>query len=69
MLFVFPQKCFRHDKKKDVIYEIVTMKRKEIQNKSEEERYMKEERDKMALEMYESWLVSTITCGTSDEWH
>ncbi|KAI4832416.1 hypothetical protein KUCAC02_015385 [Chaenocephalus aceratus] len=46
-----------HDKKKDVIYEIVTMKRKEIQNKSEEERYMKEERDKMALEMYESWLV------------
>ncbi|KAJ4945185.1 hypothetical protein JOQ06_013720 [Pogonophryne albipinna] len=46
-----------HDKKKDVIHEIVTMKRKEIQNKSEEERYMKEERDKMALEMYESWLV------------
>ncbi|KAK1886031.1 Microtubule-associated protein 9 [Dissostichus eleginoides] len=46
-----------HDKKKDVIHEIVTMKRKEIQNKAEEERYMKEERDKMALEMYENWLV------------
>ncbi|KAL3067022.1 hypothetical protein OYC64_016884 [Pagothenia borchgrevinki] len=46
-----------NDKKKDVIHEIVTMKRKEIQNKAEEERYMKEERDKMALEMYESWLV------------
>ncbi|XP_010776317.1 microtubule-associated protein 9 isoform X2 [Notothenia coriiceps] len=46
-----------HDKKKDVIHVIVKMKRKEIQNKAEEERYMKEERDKMALEMYESWLV------------
>ncbi|KAK5866083.1 hypothetical protein PBY51_020300 [Eleginops maclovinus] len=49
--------CGWHDKKKDVLQEKVTMKRKEIQNKAEEERYMKEERDKMALEMYESWLV------------
>lgn len=40
------------------------MEREEIKTKAEEERYMKEERDKMALEMYENWLVSRITCGT-----
>ncbi|XP_029290683.1 microtubule-associated protein 9 [Cottoperca gobio] len=45
------------DKKKDVLYEKVTMEREEIKNKAEEERYMKEERDKIALEMYENWLV------------
>lgn len=42
------------------------MERKEIKNKAEEERYMKEERDKIALEMYENWLVSKTTCATSD---
>uniref|UniRef100_A0A3Q1J1D0 Microtubule-associated protein 9 n=1 Tax=Anabas testudineus TaxID=64144 RepID=A0A3Q1J1D0_ANATE len=31
--------------------------RKEIKNKAEEERYIKEERDKMAADMYENWLV------------
>ncbi|XP_051801924.1 microtubule-associated protein 9 [Acanthochromis polyacanthus] len=45
------------EKKKDVLHEKLTTKSKEIQNKAEEERYMKEERDKMALEMYENWLV------------
>lgn len=42
------------------------MERKEIRNKAEEERYMKEERDKMALELYENWLVSRITQTTTD---
>ncbi|XP_023148452.2 microtubule-associated protein 9 [Amphiprion ocellaris] len=45
------------EKKKDVLHEKLTTKSKEIQNKAEEERYMKEERDKMALETYENWLV------------
>lgn len=40
--------------------------RKEMKNKAEEEQYMKEERDKMALEMYENWLVSAVTWYTSD---
>lgn len=34
------------------------MERKEITYKAEEERYMKEERDQMASDMYENWLVS-----------
>lgn len=50
-------KCFRCEKKKD---DKVTMERKENKDKAEEERYMQEERDKMALEMYEHWLVSRI---------
>lgn len=39
----------------------VTTEHKENKNKAEEEQYMKEERDKMALEMYENWLVRVIT--------
>uniref|UniRef100_A0A3B5B275 Microtubule-associated protein 9 n=1 Tax=Stegastes partitus TaxID=144197 RepID=A0A3B5B275_9TELE len=46
------------EKKKDVLHEKLTTERKEFENKAEEERYMTEERDKMALEMYENWLVS-----------
>lgn len=42
------------------------MERKEIKNKAEEERYMKEERDKMASDVYENWLVSRITGDTTD---
>lgn len=45
------------------------MERKAVKNKAEEERYIKEEKDKMALEMYEHWLVSRITCGISNLWH
>lgn len=59
-------KWLRCEKKKDVLHEKVTMERKEIKNKAEEERYMKEERDKMALELYENWLVSGITWDTHD---
>lgn len=39
------------------------MECKAVKTKAEEERYMKEERDKMAVEMYENWLVSKIACG------
>lgn len=35
------------------------MERKAVKNKEEEERYLKEEREKMAVEMYEQWLVSS----------
>lgn len=42
------------------------MERKEIKNKAEEERYIKEEREKVALDMYESWLVSRITGHIND---
>ncbi|XP_026159405.1 microtubule-associated protein 9 isoform X2 [Mastacembelus armatus] len=45
------------EKKKVVQHERITVERKEIRNKTEEERYMKEERDKMALEMYENWVA------------
>uniref|UniRef100_A0A8D0A2G5 Microtubule-associated protein 9 n=1 Tax=Sander lucioperca TaxID=283035 RepID=A0A8D0A2G5_SANLU len=45
------------EKKKGVLHEKFTKEQEKIQNKAEEERYMKEERDKMALEMYENWLV------------
>lgn len=37
------------------------MERKEVKDKEEEEQYMKEERDKMSLELYENWLVSRCT--------
>lgn len=30
---------------------------------------MKEERDKMALEMYENWLVSGTTSVAAEKWH
>lgn len=33
------------------------MQLKELETKAEEEEYMREEKDKMALEIYESWLV------------
>ncbi|KAA8594840.1 hypothetical protein FQN60_011975 [Etheostoma spectabile] len=46
-----------HEKKKNVVLEKFTKEQEKIQNKAEEECYMKEERDKMALEMYENWLV------------
>lgn len=39
------------------------MERKAVQIKAEEEQYMKDERDNMALETYENWLVSKITYG------
>lgn len=58
---LFFLKWSRREKKKDDLHEKVTTERKEIRNKAEEERYMKEERDKMALELYENWLVSRIT--------
>ncbi|KAM6941719.1 microtubule-associated protein 9 [Lycodopsis pacificus] len=45
------------EKKTVVLHEKVSTVREETQNKTEEERYMKEERDQMALEMYENWLV------------
>eukprot|EP00064_Thunnus_orientalis_P010808 superscaffoldBa00001501_g10835 len=46
----------RCEKKNDAVQNKVTTERKENKDKAEEERYMKEERDKMALEMYEHWL-------------
>lgn len=50
--------CWRSEKKKNVIHEKVITENKCLKNKAEEERYLKEERDKMALEVYENWLVS-----------
>ncbi|XP_035272489.1 microtubule-associated protein 9 isoform X3 [Anguilla anguilla] len=44
-----------HVKKKDILVE-VRRKRREEKIKEEEEKYMKEEKGKMALEMYEKWL-------------
>lgn len=55
--FFFFQRL-RREKKTVVLHEKVLTKREESQKKAEEERYLTEERDKMALEMYESWLVS-----------
>lgn len=37
------------------------MERTAVQNKEEEERYIKEEKDKTSVEMYEQWLVSRVT--------
>lgn len=48
---------FRCEKKKDVLQEHLERERKQIQTKAEEEQYLKEERDKMALDTYEGWLV------------
>ncbi|XP_056892593.1 microtubule-associated protein 9 isoform X1 [Takifugu flavidus] len=45
------------EKKKNVIHEKVTTESKCLKNKAEEERYLKEERDQMALEAYENWLT------------
>lgn len=61
VFFLIWRRC---EKKKDVLQEKVTTERKEFQNKAEEEQYMKEERDKMALEMYENWLVSRSYCSS-----
>uniref|UniRef100_A0A3Q2Z9F7 Microtubule-associated protein 9 n=1 Tax=Kryptolebias marmoratus TaxID=37003 RepID=A0A3Q2Z9F7_KRYMA len=49
------------EKKKDVLHEKLERERKQIQTKAEEEQYMKEDRDKMALDTYESWLVRAET--------
>lgn len=49
---------FRYEKKTDVLHNKVTTERKESKNKVEEDRYMQEEREKMAVEEYEHWLVS-----------
>ncbi|KAM3623890.1 uncharacterized protein V6R79_016758 [Siganus canaliculatus] len=54
-----------YEKKNDALHERVTTERKEGINKEEEERYMKEERDKMALDMYENWLVCRIISETN----
>ncbi|XP_028307628.1 microtubule-associated protein 9-like isoform X2 [Gouania willdenowi] len=43
--------------KKNVLQEQHTSQQKTLWNKKKEEQYMKEERDQMALEMYESWLA------------
>nr|XP_020457756.1 microtubule-associated protein 9 isoform X2 [Monopterus albus] len=45
------------EKKKDVLHKKVMMERTEIKNKAEEEVYLKEEKEKLALEMYEKWLT------------
>ncbi|KAM9314515.1 microtubule-associated protein 9 [Pholidichthys leucotaenia] len=45
------------EKKKERLHENLVEQRKEIKNKAEEEHYLKEEKDKMALEMYENWLA------------
>lgn len=50
----------RCEKKKDVLHEKVTSERRELINKVEEEKYMKEEKEKVALETYEKWLVSRL---------
>lgn len=59
----------RCEKKKDVICGKLTMEREELKNKAEEEQYLKEDRDKMALEMYENWLVSRIIRDGGNEQH
>ena len=49
----------RSERKKNVIGEKVTMERKKSKTKAEQEEKESEEKDKIALEMYEKWLVST----------
>lgn len=51
----------RCEKKKNDLLEEAAAKHKELKDNAETERYMKEERDKMALDMYESWLVGRVT--------
>lgn len=38
--------------------EKAVLERTAVQNKEEEERYIKEEKEKTSVEMYEQWLVS-----------
>lgn len=57
-VFVFPSFCQRSEKKKNVIHERLATEHKIVKNKAEEEMYLKEERDKMATEAFENWLVS-----------
>ncbi|XP_047220774.1 microtubule-associated protein 9 isoform X1 [Girardinichthys multiradiatus] len=45
------------DKKKDVLHEKFKRELEEMKTKAEEEQYMKEDREKMALETYENWLI------------
>ncbi|XP_007551987.1 microtubule-associated protein 9 [Poecilia formosa] len=45
------------DKKKDLLHEKLKREREEIKTKAEEELYLKEEKDKMAIETYENWLI------------
>uniref|UniRef100_A0A8C6L8P2 Microtubule-associated protein 9 n=1 Tax=Nothobranchius furzeri TaxID=105023 RepID=A0A8C6L8P2_NOTFU len=55
------------DWKKGVFHEKLKKERKEIQTKVEEEQYMNEEKEKMALEMYENWLVRKTQKRTREE--
>ncbi|KAJ0041637.1 hypothetical protein NL108_009923, partial [Boleophthalmus pectinirostris] len=45
-----------NEKKKDILHERAAVKRKELKDTTKAEHSLKEEKDKMALDMYESWL-------------
>lgn len=58
LLFVFFRSfCWRSEKKQNV-NERLTKEHKSLKSKVQEERYLKEEKDKMAIEAFENWLVS-----------
>lgn len=56
-LFVFRSFCWRSEKKKNV-NERLKKEHKTLKIKAEEEQYIKEDKDKMAIEAFENWLVS-----------
>lgn len=57
---MLPASNSRSDSKKDVIQERMKTERRKVKEKQEEELYEKEERDQMALEMYDKWMVCTL---------
>lgn len=53
----FPSFCRRSEMKRKV-NEILKKEHQSLKNKVEDERHLKEERNKMAIEAFENWLVS-----------
>lgn len=44
-------------RKKNILHEKAIAKHKELEDNVKTEQYLKEEKDKMAVDMYESWLA------------
>lgn len=64
LFLLFRSFCWRSEKKQNV-NERLKKEHKSLKSKVQEERYIKEEKDKMAIEAFENWLVSHTSINMS----
>lgn len=67
LLFVFFRSFFWRSEKKKSVNERLKKEHKSLKSKIEEQRYINEEKDKMAIEVFENWLVSHTSINMSVE--